>query len=74
MKEDAEFVVIEKESFVSTLAQNPAIAESQSRILSEHQAGLDAGREKLDAAALEQRKKDASGQLLAKIREFFGLK
>jgi CRP-like cAMP-binding protein len=35
VKEDAEFVVIEKESFVSMLAQNPAIAESMSRILSD---------------------------------------
>jgi len=74
VKEDAEFIVIEKESFGSTLAQNPAIAEALSRILAERQAGLDAGRERLDVAALELRKKDASGQMLSKIREFFGLK
>jgi len=74
VKEDAEFIVIDKESFGSTLAQNPAIAESLSHILSERQAGLDAEREKLDATALERRKKDASGQMLSKIREFFGLK
>jgi CRP-like cAMP-binding protein len=74
VKEDAEFIVIEKESFGSTLAQNPAIAESLSHILSERQAGLDAERERLDVAALERRKKDASGQMLSKIREFFGLK
>ena len=74
VKEDAEFIVIDKESFGSTLAQNPAIAESLSRILSERQAGLDAERERLDASALERRKKDASGHILSKIREFFGLK
>jgi small-conductance mechanosensitive channel len=74
VKEDAEFIVIEKESFGSTLAQNPAIAESLSRILAERQAGLHAGWERLDAAALERRKMDASGQMLSKIREFFGLK
>jgi small-conductance mechanosensitive channel len=73
VKEDAEFIIIEKNSFRSTLAQNPAIAESLSRILSERQAGLDAERERLDASALERRKKDASGQMLSKIREFFGL-
>jgi len=74
VKEDAEFIVIDKESFGSTLAQNPAIAESLSRILSERQAGLDAERERLDASALERRKQDASGRMLSKIREFFGLK
>jgi CRP-like cAMP-binding protein len=74
VKEDAEFIVIDKESFGSTLAQNPAIAESLSRILSERQAGLDAGRERLDASALERRKTDASSHILSKIREFFGLK
>jgi small-conductance mechanosensitive channel/CRP-like cAMP-binding protein len=74
VKEDAEFIVIEKESFGSTLAQNPAIAESLSRILAERQAGLHAGWERLDTAALERRKMDASGQMLSKIREFFGLK
>jgi len=63
-----------KENFGSTLTQNPAIAESLSRILSERQPGLDAERERFDAAALERRKKDASGQMLSKIREFFGLK
>ncbi len=73
VKEDAEFIVIDKESFGSTLAQNPAIAESLSQILSERQAGLDAEREKLDVAALARRKKDASGRILSKIREFFGL-
>jgi CRP-like cAMP-binding protein len=74
VKEDAEFIVIEKESFRSTLAQNPDIAVSLSRILSERQAGLDAERERLDAAAFERRRKDASGQMLSKISEFFGLK
>ncbi len=71
--EDAEFIVIDKESFGSTLAKNPAIAESLSRILSERQAGLDAERERLDATTLERRKKDASSKLLSKIRDFFGL-
>jgi len=73
VKEDAEFVVIDKESFGSILVNNPAIAESLSQILSGRQAGLDAGRERLDAAALEHRKKDVRGKLLTNIREFFGL-
>ena len=73
VKEDAEVIVIDKEGFTSTLVNNPSIAESLSRILSERQAGLDAEREKLDAAALARRKKDASGKILTKISEFFGL-
>jgi small-conductance mechanosensitive channel/CRP-like cAMP-binding protein len=73
VKEDAEFVVIDRESFRSTLVHNPSIAESLSRILSERQAALLAQREKLDSAALERRKRDESGKLLHNIREFFGL-
>jgi small-conductance mechanosensitive channel/CRP-like cAMP-binding protein len=72
--EDAGFIVVDKESFRSTLANNPSIAESMSHILSERQAGLDAGRERLDAAALERRKKDESHRMLSKIKDFFGLK
>ena len=73
VKEDAEFIVIDKENFRSTLANNPSIAESLSHFLSERQAGLEAGRERLDAAGLERRKKDVSGRLLSKMRDFFGL-
>jgi CRP-like cAMP-binding protein len=73
VKEDAEFIVIDKTSFGSTLANNPSIAESLSQILSERQAGLDAERGRLDDASLERRRKDASGRMLSKIREFFGL-
>jgi small-conductance mechanosensitive channel len=73
VKEDGEFIVVDKESFRSTLVNNPSIAESLSKILSERQAGLEAQRERLDAAALGSRK-DTSGRLLERIREFFGLK
>ena len=73
VREDAEFIVIDKESFASTLAKNPSIAESMSQILAERQAGLDAERGRLDTASLERRKQDASGRLLSNIRDFFGL-
>jgi small-conductance mechanosensitive channel/CRP-like cAMP-binding protein len=73
VKEDAEFIVIDKDSFGSTLANNPSIAESLSHILTERQASLDAERERLDSSALERRKKDVSGKMLSKIKEFFGL-
>ncbi len=73
VNEDAEFIVIDKDSFASTLVNNPSIAESLSRILSERQAGLDAERERLDPAMLESRKKDVSGRMLSNIKEFFGL-
>lgn len=71
--EDAEFIVIDRESFGQTLANNPSIADSLSQILSERQAGLDAERDRLDAAAFARRRKDASGRLLSKMRHFFGL-
>jgi CRP-like cAMP-binding protein len=71
--EDAEFIVIDKDSFASTLAVNPSIAESLSLILSERQAGLTLERERLDSTALERRKKDDKSKLLSKMREFFGL-
>lgn len=73
VKEDADFVVIDRESFRDTLIHNPSIAESLSRILAERQAGLAAQRERLDSATLERRKRDESGKLLHNIREFFGL-
>lgn len=73
VSEDAEFIVIDKASFASTLANNPSIAESLSQILSERQAGLDAGRERLDAASMARHKRDVSGRMLSRIREFFGL-
>ena len=73
VKEDAEFVVIDRESFRGTLIHNPSIAESLSHILAERQAALVAQREKLDAVTLERRKRAESGKLLNNIREFFGL-
>jgi small-conductance mechanosensitive channel/CRP-like cAMP-binding protein len=73
VKEDAEFVVIDKDSFGATLSNNLSIAESLSQILSERQAGLDAERDRLDTAAMERRKKDESSRMLSKIKEFFGL-
>jgi CRP-like cAMP-binding protein len=73
VKEDAEFIVIDKESFGSALANNPSIAESLSHILAARQAGLEAERERLDAASLERRRIDVSGQMLSRIRDFFGL-
>jgi small-conductance mechanosensitive channel/CRP-like cAMP-binding protein len=73
VKEDAEFIVIDKESFGATISKNPSIAETLSRILSERQAGLIAERERLDTAAMERRKQDESGRMLSMIREFFGL-
>ncbi len=73
VKEDAEFIVIDKESFGATLARNPSIAESLSHILSQRQAGLSAEHERLDAAAMERRRHDASRKMLSMIKEFFGL-
>jgi hypothetical protein len=71
MKEEAELIIIDKESFGSTLARNPARAESMSRILSERRAGLDAEGERLDAAVLVRRRKDLSGQIPVQDQRFF---
>ncbi len=73
VKEDAEFVVIDRDSFRSILERNPSITEALSRILAERQAGLEAQREKLDAATAERRRRAALGTFGVKIREFFGL-
>ena len=73
VKDDAEFIVIDKESFGTTLVNNPSIAESLSQVLSERQAGLDAERERFDASTLERRRKDEKGRMLSMIRTFFGL-
>jgi small-conductance mechanosensitive channel/CRP-like cAMP-binding protein len=73
VREDAEFIVIDRENFRAVLENKPSIAESLSHILSERQAQLAAQREKLDAATLARRKQDESGRLLRNIREFFGL-
>jgi CRP-like cAMP-binding protein len=73
VKEDAEFVVIDRENFRSIIVNNPSIAESLSRILAERQAGLAEQREKLDTCAAERRRQDESGKLLRNIRQFFGL-
>ena len=73
VKEDAEFVVIDRESFRDTLVRNPSIAESLSAILAERQADTAAKREKIDAITLARRKRDESGRLLQNMRQFFGL-
>lgn len=73
VKDDAEFLVIDRENFRSVLVHNPSIAESLSQILAERQAGLDAQRDKLDSAAVARRKQDESGRMLHNIRHFFGL-
>jgi len=73
VKNDAEFIVVDKESFKTTLVNNSSIAENLSQILSAHQAGLDAERERPDTSALERRKKDESGKMLSKIKDFFRL-
>ena len=74
VREDAEFVVIDRESFRSILENKPSIAESLSHILAERQAGLEAQREKLDSATTARRKADAKSRMLQNISEFFGLR
>lgn len=73
IKDDAELLVIGKESFSAVLTNNPSIAESLSLILSSRQSALHAELERLDTRSHEHHQGDSSGELLKKIKDFFGL-
>jgi CRP-like cAMP-binding protein len=74
VRADAEFIVIDKESFGRVLVQNPSIAQTLSQILAERQLGLDAELQRLGSQARDERRANLAKQVLLKIRTFFGLK
>lgn len=74
VRADAEFIVIDKESFGRVLVQNPSIAQTLSQILAERQLGLDAELQRLGSQARDERRANLAKQVLLKIRVFFGLK
>jgi small-conductance mechanosensitive channel/CRP-like cAMP-binding protein len=73
VRTDAEFLVIDKESFGRILVQNPSIAQTLSQILAERQLGLDAELQRLGGQARDERRANLAKQVLLKIRTFFGL-
>ena len=65
---------LDSESFSKILAQRPEVAEEISTILAKRQVELDLARSDLDSASASEQVEAASGQLLHRIQDFFGLK
>ena len=63
--------VIDRAVFGALLAARPEIADDVSVRLAERQVGLEASRERLTAAAREQRTRDTRSALVAAIRRAF---
>ncbi len=63
--------VIDRAAFGALLAARPEIADDVSARLAERQVGLEASRERLTAAAREERTRDTRSALLAAIRRAF---
>ena len=63
--------VIDRAAFGALLAARPEIADDVSVRLAERQVGLEASRERLTAAAREQRTRDTRSALVAAIRRAF---
>ena len=63
---------LEKQAFRHLLLGRPQLAEAIAQVLAERRMGLDQAREKLDQQARAKRTDEHRGQLLARIREFFG--
>jgi len=69
---DVDCLRLDKEGFERVLRGRPAIAEDISRVMTRRRVGLSATRDELNEAA-RQRQFDAEhGELLGKIRRFFG--
>lgn len=69
---DVECYRLDKKSFADLIQARPAIAEEISHLLAERQAGLDALQQGF--AASPQQVAHQRGELLAKIRHFFGIR
>jgi small-conductance mechanosensitive channel/CRP-like cAMP-binding protein len=63
--------VIDRAAFGALLAARPEIADDVAARLAERQVGLEAGRERLTAAAREQRTRDTRSAFLTAIRRAF---
>jgi CRP-like cAMP-binding protein len=70
---DVECYRLDKTAFQTILQQRPALAGKVAEILTRRKVELEAVREGLSAAAKERRVTESSAQVLAGIRDFFGL-
>jgi small-conductance mechanosensitive channel/CRP-like cAMP-binding protein len=70
---DVECYRLDKEAFHDILQRRPELAENISEILAGRRVELEAAREGLDEEARKQRKRRHQGDLLQRMRTFFGL-
>ncbi len=70
---DIECYRLDKVAFQNVLQIRPLLAVTVAELLTRRRVELDAVREGLSAEAKEKRVQESSAQVLAKIREFFGI-
>ncbi len=70
---DVECYRIDKESFESIIKRRPEIAEDISHVLAARRVALEMAREGLNEKAAKSRLKETQGDLLKRIRGFFGV-
>ena len=63
---------LDKAAFQRLLTRRPELAEAIAEVLAERRVGLEQTRGQLDQASRAQRAQQHRGQLLARIREYFG--
>jgi CRP-like cAMP-binding protein len=70
---DVEFYRVDKEAFNDILKRRPEIAEDISEQLARRRVELDAAREGLNEEAMQMRMRQDQGDLLMRLKHFFGL-
>ena len=70
---DVECYRLDKEAFHEILQRRPEIAEKLSEILARRRVELEAAREDLNEEAKSMRARKHQGDLLQRIKDFFGL-
>lgn len=70
---DVECYRLDKTAFHAVLQIRPSLAQTMAELLARRRVELEAVKEGLSAAAKAQRMQENSAQVLAKIRDFFGL-
>ena len=71
--EDTTCYRLDRDAFYEIVKQRPEIAENASRIMAQRLVDLEAARENLDSEVRERRMRATQSDLMARIREFFGL-
>ena len=70
---DVECYRLDKEAFHDILQRRPEIAENISEILARRRVELEAALEDLDEETRQERARQHQGDLLQRIKDFFGL-